>query len=87
MTGGVLLFPGKVLYVDLLGGPVEDRTAIHILPLVLGHGLGAGLGREDAVVAVPLQLRQEELVELIRLHLLHQPTHESQNADYPQEIQ
>ena len=34
------------------------------------HGLGSGLGREYALVAVALQLWQEEVVELIRLDLL-----------------
>lgn len=63
-----------MLYCNLLGSPVEDGTAVHVLPLVLGHCLGAGLGREDAVVAVPLQLWQKELVELICLHLLHHNT-------------
>lgn len=57
--------------IHLLGGTIEDSAAVHVLPLVLGHGLGARLGREDAVVAVSLELRQEVLVELIRLDLLH----------------
>lgn len=53
-----------------LGGAVEDGAAVDELALALRHGLGARLGREDAVVAVHLELRQEEAVELVRLHLL-----------------
>lgn len=61
--------------IHLLGGTIEDSAAVHVLALVLGHGLGARLGREDAVVAVSLELRQEVLVELIRLDLLHNTQH------------
>lgn len=53
-----------------LGSPVKDGAAVDELALALGHGLGAGLWREDAVVAVHLELGQEEVVELVGLDLL-----------------
>ena len=53
-----------------LGSPIEDGATVDVLPVVLRHGLGPGLGRENAVVAVHLELGQEEVVELIRLDLL-----------------
>lgn len=53
-----------------LGGSEEDGAPVDVLPLALAHGLGARLGREDAVVAVLLQLRQEEVVELVCFHFL-----------------
>ena len=53
-----------------LAGPPEDGAAVHVLALRLLHRLGPRLGREDALVAVALQLRQEEVVELLRLNLL-----------------
>ncbi|KAL0124863.1 hypothetical protein PUN28_006609 [Cardiocondyla obscurior] len=43
---------------------------VDVLAIVLRHRLRAGLGREYAVVAVVLELRQEEVVELVRLDLL-----------------
>lgn len=55
---------------DLLGNSEEDGAAVDILPVTLSHGLGTRLGGEDAVVAVPLQLGEEELVKLVGLHLL-----------------
>ena len=41
-----------------------------MLLVLLGHGLGARLWREDAVVVVLLELGQEELIELLGLELL-----------------
>lgn len=54
----------------LLGRPEEDCTPVDVLPIRLGHGLGPGLGRKDALVAVVLQLRFEKVEELVRLDLL-----------------
>jgi len=54
----------------LLGGPEKNGAAVDVLAVVLRHRLRAGLGREYAVVAVVLELRQEEVVELVRLDLL-----------------
>ena len=53
-----------------LAGPPEDGATVDMLSLRLLHRLGPRLGREDALVAVALQLRQEEVVELLRLNLL-----------------
>ena len=53
-----------------LGGAEEDGAAVDVLPLRLDHRARARLRREDADVAITLQLRQEEVVELFRLHLL-----------------
>ena len=53
-----------------LPGPPEDGATVDMLSLRLLHRLGPRLGREDALVAVALQLRQEEVVELLRLNLL-----------------
>ncbi len=41
-----------------------------MLLVVLGHGLGARLGREDAVVVELLELWQKELMKLLGLELL-----------------
>ena len=59
---------------DVLGVAVEDGAAVDAQLLGVRHGLGARLGREDAAVAVALQLRQEEVIELLRLHFLQTET-------------
>jgi hypothetical protein len=51
-------------------GLEEDGAAVHVLLVVLGHGLGARLGREDAVVVELLELGQEVLMKLLGLELL-----------------
>ena len=48
----------------------EYGAAVDVLAFGLAHGFGPRFGREDAVVAVPLEFGQEEVVELVRLHLL-----------------
>ena len=53
-----------------LGRAVKDGAAVDVAPVALDHRLGARLGREDAVVAVALQLRKEVVVKLFRFHLL-----------------
>lgn len=52
----------------------ENGTAIDVLSVPLCHGSGPGLGTEDALIALPTQLRVEERVELVCLNLL-QITH------------
>ena len=52
----------------------ENGTAIDILSVPLCHSSGPGLGTEDALIALPTQLRVEERVELVCLNLL-QITH------------
>ena len=59
---------------DVLGVAVEDGAAVDAQLLGVRHGLGARLGREDAAVTVALQLRQEEVIELLRLHFLQTET-------------
>lgn len=54
----------------LLGGPIKNGAAVDVLAVVFRHRFRAGLGREYAVVAVVFKLRQEEIVELVRLDLL-----------------
>lgn len=54
----------------LLGGPIKNGATVDVFAVVLRHRFRAGLGREYAVVAVVLKLRQEEVVELVRLDLL-----------------
>lgn len=49
---------------------VEDGASVHVLSVVLRHCLGPRLWRENSLVAVVLQFRFEEVVELIRLDLL-----------------
>ena len=49
---------------------VEDGTAIHKLSVVLSHCSGSRLGVEEPIVAVLTQLREEEGIVLVRLHLL-----------------
>lgn len=54
----------------LLGGSIKNGATVDVFAIVLRHRLRPGLGRENAVVAVVLELRQEEVVELVRLDLL-----------------
>lgn len=53
-----------------LRSPVEDGASVDVLPLVLGHRLRPRFWGVDARVAVRLQFGQEEVVELVHLHLL-----------------
>lgn len=55
---------------DSLLGFEEDRAAVHVLPLLLRHQLGARLGTEIAVVAALRQGLQEERVVLLGFHFL-----------------
>ena len=48
----------------------EDGTAVHVLPVMLVHCPGPGLGVEDPLVAVGSQLWLEEGIELLGLYLL-----------------
>ena len=48
----------------------EDGTSIHILPVVLVHGAGTGLGIEDALISLGSKLWLEELVVLLCFNLL-----------------
>lgn len=53
-----------------LCNPEEYSTTVDELSVVLGHRFGSGFGREDSVVAVPLELRQKEIVKLVGFHFL-----------------
>jgi len=57
---------------------VEYCTAINVLLVRFSHRSRTRLRCKDAIVAVGLQLRQKEAIELFCFHLLHTYT-ESQN--------
>ena len=54
----------------LLGSSIEYCTAINVFALGFRHSPGARLGGEDSIITIPLQLGQEKVVELVRLHFL-----------------
>ena len=49
---------------------VEDGAAVHVLTVRLRHGPGTRFGAEEALIAMFLQLHQEEVVVLLCLHFL-----------------
>ena len=55
---------------DLLGSSIEYCTAINMFALGFRHSPGAWLRGEDSIITIPLQLGQEKVVELVRLHFL-----------------
>ena len=48
----------------------ENGTAVNKLSFVFVHCLGSGLWAEDAIVALPTQLRVKERVVLVRFYFL-----------------
>lgn len=58
------------LYQRELARPKKDGAPVDVFPFALGHVLRPRLRRKDAAITVLLQLRQEEVVELIHLDLL-----------------
>lgn len=55
-----------------LVGLIEDGTTVHVFAVRLRHGPGTRLGAEETLVSVLLELHQEKVVVLLRLHFLPQ---------------
>ena len=68
---GYLIELDEIVFDELKARRLEhDGAAVHVLFVLFAHGFGARLGREDAVVVVLLELRQEKVIELFGLKLL-----------------